>query len=303
MTWMRWLSTVLQGLLGHGISILIGLLLLACLVKVVVRRETILDPFQKLALGACACAGVPIVLAQLSGVNHLLRHISPAVIPLAITVGVLSDKTGWAYAWGSIAVSAICFGVQLLMIVTPVVFPNDRAVDLGFVNTALPWRIMSRFDQWDWSPVREISDGCGIATPKISFLGGGRTFDPPQIQYPWIVREEATRHATLDYPEVTWLWRYEDGPLDWRKVMDSADRSDMVLTAPDYIGEVKNEEDLDNRYNAEFAGRLSLDSRFRGPIRLEMGRFEPVEMDVFLSKALVCHAGQGVVPASVPSGQ
>jgi hypothetical protein len=55
---------------------------------------------------------------------------------------------------------------------------------------------------------------------------------------------------------------------------------------------LKNKEDLDNQYNAEFASRLSQDPRFRGPIRLEMGRFEPVEVDVFLKKSLVCQSGQ-----------
>jgi Dolichyl-phosphate-mannose-protein mannosyltransferase len=298
LTWMRWINTALQGLLGHGVSILICAVLLTWLLRAVIRRETILDPLQKVALGACACAGVPIVLAQLSGTNHLLRHISPAVIPLAIFVGVLSDKTSWAYSWGSLVVSGMLFGGQLFMIVSPVVFPNKHTADLGFVNTALPWRVMSRFDQWDWRPVREISYSCGIANPKISFLGGGRAFDPPQIEYPWVVGDESTHYATLDFPVVTWLWRYEDGPLVWRKVMDSADESDIVMTAPHYGGELRYKENLDNQYNAEFADRLSWDPRFRGPIRVEMGRFDPIEIDLFLKTTLVCQAGEGV-PAGV----
>lgn len=301
-TWMRWFSTVLQGLLGHGISILIGLVLLAYFIKSILRKETILDPFQKVALDVCACAGVPIVLAQLSGTNHLLRHISAAIIPLAIAVGVLADRTGWAHSWRSIAVSSVLFCAQLLMIVNPVVFPNQHAVDLGFVNTALPWRAMSRFEQWDWTPLRNLSDSCGSASPKIAFLGGGRAFDPPQIEYPWVVREELTHDVTLDFPKVTWLWRYEDGSMNWRKVMESVNHSDIVMTAPHYVGETEIKEDLDNQYNAEFADLLSRDPRFRGPIRLEMGRFEPVEMDLFLNKALVCREGQGA-PASVWSGQ
>lgn len=301
-TGMRWLSTVCQGLLGHGISILIGLVLVACFIKTIVRRESILDPFQKVALAACACAGVPIILAQLSGTNHLLRHISASVIPVAIAMGVLADKTGWACSRVSMAASSILFSAQLLMIVSPVVFPNEHAVSTGFVNTALPWRVMSRFDQWDWRPVRDISYSCGVPRPKISFLGGGRVFDPPHIEYPWVVREESTRHATLDFPDVTWLWRYEDGPVEWQKVLESADDSDIVLTAPHYIGDAENKEDLDNQHNVEFADRLSRDARFRGPIRVEMGRFAPVEMDLFLKKTLVCSAGQEF-HASVWSGK
>lgn len=259
-TWMRWLSTVLQGLLGHSTSILIGLVAIACFHKLVVKGEKILDPFQRIALGVCACAGLPIVVAQLSGTNHLLRHISPAVIPLAVAVGILADACGWTRSVPAVAVSGILFCVQLLMIVAPVLSPNSHPVDLGFVNGVLPWRAMARFDQWDWKPVREISYGCGLHTPRISFLGSGRALDPPQIEYPWIAQPTLTPHdAKLESPDVTWLWRYEDGPLDWQRVMDATGKSDIVLTAPQYIGEVANKEDLDNQHNADFAARLSLD--------------------------------------------
>jgi 4-amino-4-deoxy-L-arabinose transferase-like glycosyltransferase len=289
-TWMRWLSSVFQCLLGHGLSILIGLVLIATLVKAI-RKEMIFGPLQKAAISACVCAGIPIVLAQLSGTNHLLRHISPAVIPLAIVVGVLAERTGWTRSSASVATSAVLFGAQLAMIVAPVVLPNNRPVDLGFVNGALPWRTMVRFDQWDWKPVRDISHGCGLDAPIISFLGSGRAFDPPQIEYPWVAQVIPTRRAIFPYPDVRWLWRYEDGPLDWQKVMDSVGQSDIVLTAPHYIGEVSNKEDLDNQHNAEFAERLAQDRRFQGPIRLEMGRFEPVEVDVFVKRTLVCPSG------------
>jgi 4-amino-4-deoxy-L-arabinose transferase-like glycosyltransferase len=291
-TWMRWLSTVFQGLFGHGISVLIVLVAIACLYKVIVKREMIPDPFRRIALGACACAGLPIVLAQLSGTNHLLRHISPAVIPLAITVGVLADMSGWTRSVAASVASGFLLCVQLLMLVAPVLSPNNHPVDLGFVNGVLPWRAMARFDQWDWKPVRDISYGCGLHSPRISFLGSGRTLDPPQIEYPWVAQPTLTaRDAKLESPDVTWLWRYEDGPLDWQKVMDATGKSDIVLTAPYYVGEVRNKEDLDNQHNAEFAARLSGDPLFRGPIRLEVGRFEPVEVWVFLKRDLVCHTG------------
>jgi 4-amino-4-deoxy-L-arabinose transferase-like glycosyltransferase len=293
-TWIAWLNTVIQCLLGLGLSILIGLVVIACFVRIAVRKETILSPLQKSALGVCACAGVPIILAQLSGTNHLLRHISPAVIPLAITIGLLGDRVGWTRTWARITGCSILCCVQLLMIVYPVVFPNTEPVDLGFVNGALPWRTMVRFDQWDWRAVREISTSCGVASPKISYLGGGREFNPPAIQYPWVAEAASTRLSTFDFPDVTWLWRYEDGPVDWQKVMASAGQSDIVITAPHYVGEVKYKEDQDNRNNLEFADRLSVEPRFQGPIRFQVGRFEPVEVAVFLKRTLVCHPDQTV---------
>jgi len=294
MTWIRWLNTVLQCLLGHGVSILIGLVVIACFRKAVIKKEMILNPLQRAALSACACAGVPIVITQLSGTNHLLRHISPAVIPLAVTIGVLSVQTGWIGSKVSIAVASSLFCVQLLMILTPTLFPNNHPVSLGFVNGGPPWRVMSRFDQWDWRPVREISNDCGLASPKISFLGGGHVFNPPAIQYPWVLHGASTDHAALGRPDVTWLWRYEDGPLNWQKVMDSAGQADFVLTAPRYNGGLQIKGDLDNQHNAEFAGRLSRDPHFREPIRIEMGRFEPVEIELFVKKTAVCQSGQEV---------
>jgi hypothetical protein len=74
--------------------------------------------------------------------------------------------------------------------------------------------------------------------------------------------------------------------------MDSAGKTDMVLTAPHCKGEMK--EDLNNQYNAEFADRLSRDLRFRGPIRLQVGRLEPVEIDVFLKNTLACRSAQEI---------
>jgi len=292
MNWIRWLNTVIQCLLGCGLSILIGLVMIACLVRIIVRKETILSPLQKSALGVCACAGVPLILAQLSGTNHLLRHISPAVVPLAIAIGVLGDRTGWTRTWVPITISSTLFCVQSLMIVYPVVFPNTEPVDLGFINGSLPWRTMVRFDQWDWSAVREISKTCGVDSPKISYLGGGREFNPPAIQYPWVAAAASTRLSKFDFADVTWLWRYEDGPLDWQKVMDSAAQSDIVITAPHYVGEVKYKEDLDNQHNLEFTDRLSGDPRFQSPIRIQVGRFEPVEVAVFLRQTLGCRLGQ-----------
>jgi len=295
-TWTKWLNTVLQCVLGHGISILIGLVLIACLVQTVFRGKTILTPLQKSALGVCACAGVPIVLAQLCSTNHLLRYISPAVIPLAITIGVLADQTGWARTWAPATISYILFGAQLLMIVYPVVFPNTEPVDIGFVNGTLPWRTMARFDQWDWGPVREISKNCNLESPAIGYLGGGREFNPTAIRYPWVAAVAPSHLHTLAFPHVTWLWRYEDGPVDWQAVMNAATQADIVLTAPGFVGEVENRDDKDNQHNSEVAQRLTVDPHFQGPIRFQVGRFEPIEIAVFLKRTLVCHPDQTISP-------
>jgi 4-amino-4-deoxy-L-arabinose transferase-like glycosyltransferase len=287
LTWAYWLNTVFQCLWGHGTGVLIGLIAITGAIKIYLKKEIIFDPLQKAALGACACAGVPCVLLQLSGMNDQLRHISPAVIPLAIALGVFADQTGWTDSRAAVTLSGTLFCAQLFMIVFPVAFPNKRPVDKGFITGTLPWRVMARVDQWDWRQMRELSKSCGVETPKISYVGNGMQLNPPQIEYPW-VPWAPNIHSQFD---AAWLWRYEDGPPDWQKLMDSAAESDFVLTAPHYLGDpgAEDRQDLDNRYNAEFADRLSRDPRFQGPISLKMGRFQPVELAVFAKKTLSCH--------------
>jgi hypothetical protein len=181
-----------------------------------------------------------------------------------------------------------------------------HTLDPGSFN-GLPWRVMMRYEQWDWKPVWDISNSCDIGTPRIlfvkgqgfngqvqygwnnpigkpriSYLGNGRAFNGSQIQYPWLAQG-------LPPPDVTWLWRYEDGPIDWQTVLNLVDRSDLAITAPHYVGQVTDLQNVDNQYNEEFATRLSHDPRFQGPIRLEMGQLDPVKVLVFLKKSLVCH--------------
>lgn len=288
-TWAKWFFTVVVSLIGPGLSILIGLIIIVAIRRIIVKREVSFDPAHRAALMTCVCAVLPLVALQLSGTNHLLRYLCPAVIPFAIAVGILSDVTGWIRSRAAVAISGTLAIVQLLMIVAPVVFPNSQPVDPGFSNGGLPWRIMTRVDQWDWKPLRDITQNCGLEKPKISFLGMGRPLNPPQLLYPWFVAGPSPSEKN-GFSQPLWLWRYEQGPLDWQQVMGSAGQSDIVITAPYYIGEVTDKEDLDNQFNREFAERLAQDLRFRGPIHLEMGRFEPVEVLVFVKKTLVCHS-------------
>jgi hypothetical protein len=303
----RWFGTVLVSLLGPGIAILIALVAIIYLQKAIARKGPLLKSAERMALFACAFAILPIVVAQVTGTNFNLRLISATMIPLAIAIGVLSGAIGWGAARVSMGVSGLLFFAQFVMLVFPVLHPNNHAVDPGSFN-GYPWTIMIRFEQWDWKPLQNLSNSCGIptprtsfvpagpmfngqseygwnnpiGTPKISYMGNGRAFNGSQIQYPWIAQGAPP-------PDVTWLWKEEDGPVDWQKVLNIAEQSDVVITAPKYVGQVTDRQDIDNQYNGEFARRISLDPHFQGPIRLEMGQMDPVEMDVFVKSSHVCH--------------
>lgn len=292
-TWIKWSETVVRCLLGIGISILLGLILVTLIVRVF-KNRSVPNNLQIAALGACACAGLPIVAAQLSGTNHLLRHITPSIIPLAIALGVAASASGWITSWMATVISVTVFFAQAAVLISPVVRPNHQPLDLGFVNGALPSRTMIRFDQWDWRPAMALADSCRVSVPPISFFGGGRNLNPPQIQFPWVVRATSSSDVKLSIPNVTWLWRHEDGLPDWQKIMGNADQSDMVITAPQFTGETAERRDPDDQYNAEFEERISRDPHFQGPVLFRTGRFVPIEIAVFVKKDLSCVGNSGL---------
>ena len=292
-TWAKWLFTVVVSLIGPGLTILVGIAVVLAVRKIMLKKGISLNPVSRAALATCGFAVVPLVALQLSGTNHLLRYLCPAVIPFAIAVGVLSDVTGWIRSKTALAIAGMLAAIQMIMIVTPVAFPNHQPVDPGFYNGGLPWRIMVRFEQWDWKPLRDISQECGMEKPMIAFLGMGRPLNPPQILYPWFAAG-ASPSDRDGFAEPLWLWRYEEGPFDWHHVMNLAEQNDIVVTAPGFVGQATDRQNLDNQYNREFAERLAADPLFRGPIRLKMGRLEPVEVTVFVRNSLACHfSGEG----------
>lgn len=287
--WARWLFTVVVSLIGPALAILIAVVAFLAFRKLVLRKEISLDPVHRAALTTCGFAILPLVALQLSGTNHLLRYLCPALIPFAIGVGILAEASGWIRLRPALAISCTLAAMQLLMLVAPVALPNQQPVDPGLYNGGLPWRIMVRFEQWNWKPLQEISQGCGLDKPKIAFLGMGRPLNPPQILYPWFVKGTSPSDRNGFY-EPLWLWRYEQGSFDWNEVMRSAELSDIVLTAPAFVGQVTDRQNFDNQYNREFADRLAKDLLFQAPIHLEMGRFEPLEVLVFVKSGFACHS-------------
>jgi hypothetical protein len=266
-------------LLGLGFATIIAIALVCATFRIVRNHATFSD-LEKMALGACACAGLPIVIAQLSGTNHLLRHISPAIVPLAIAIALLADLAGLIRSKAGIAVCSTLLIGQLLMILYPVFKPNSRALDSGMVNGTLPWRIFIRADQWNWMPVKELSDSCGVAEPTISYLGDGRTLNEAQIEFPWALKG---LHADAQL-----LWRHEDGMIDWTKVMEKSSQSDLVVTAPGFLGDITDGDDLDNQSNADFNQRIQSNPVFQGPVHVHMGRFDPADVVVFVKRNLKC---------------
>jgi hypothetical protein len=207
-------------------------------------------------------------------------HVTPLLPFLAVGLAILAETIKWdTIKYFGTAIAAL-LAIQLVMILLPLINRSVLPIDPPFSSGRPPQFVMARMDQWDWSKLRSFCQLHGIDHPAIAYLGNARTFNPPSIAYPWVLRNE-----TL--PNVTWLWRYEEGAIDWDKVAISANKSDIVLTAPTYVGMRTDKQDLDNQYNAHFAERLEHESKFCGPIHLQMGRFEPVDILVFVNQRVV----------------
>ncbi len=153
----NWIWTVFLGLIGPCVGTLIILVALAWIQKAFIAKSLTPDPLRRSAIILCLCAGLPVVLMQLTSTNHLLRYLTPALIPAAIAVGLVVDSIGWATSRTMQTAACVLFLTQLGMIFYPVVFPNKTIVDMGLINGAVPWRVMSQFDQWDWTPLRNLA--------------------------------------------------------------------------------------------------------------------------------------------------
>lgn len=277
-TWGKWLVLFAQNGLGLPLSVLLALVLISLLILRTNKLGTTIDRKEKACLMVCFIGAMPLILAQFPKMNLHIRHMAPSFILLAVGLGIVAERTQWTTKGAFRTTAGILFVVQLLMIFIPGIQRTIFPLDPPFINGRPPWMVMGRIEQWDWSPLREICRSYGIDKPTISFLGGARCFTPPHIEYPWIKQNEKV--------QVNWLWRLEDGKIDWNKIMKDIDDSDIVLTAPKYVGDsIPKDDRLDNQYNSEFAKVLESDARFKGPIRLCMGRFEPTEIVVFVKKS------------------
>ena len=97
------------------------------------------------------------------------------------------------------------------------------------------------------------------------------------MSYPWI-RRGRTVHDS-------WLWRFEQGPIDWDRIGREVSTADVVVTAPGYTGDPDDKEPLDNQHNAELVSRLETLFAFEPPTELRLGRFDTRVLVFFRRRA------------------
>jgi hypothetical protein len=153
----------------------------------------------------CLAGCLPLVALHIVSVNHMMRLLTPALIPGIGVVAVLLDLGGLLKR------RVLSVFIALLLVIQVAI---------------IAWQIsrMVFQDPWDWASLRELARAFGLPNPTIVVIAGGLTptFNPPQIQYPWLCHGE-----TISEPP--WL---QDHPIDWSKVNDLIAQADIVLTGP-----------------------------------------------------------------------
>jgi hypothetical protein len=130
--------------------------------------------------------------------------------------------------------------------------------------------------RWDWESLYSLAQANHLSRPFISSLGGGSAFNAPHLKYPWIRRGEPVKAKRL--------WRYEEGEIDWTKIQQKVQLSDIVITAPDFIGNPLDKQDLDNQHNKAFVSLMKANADFKEPLIIWQGATTPVKFLVFIKK-------------------
>jgi len=253
-----WLPEAYGRLLGPPLAVLFVVLLVVLAVRRREVRQAMSSPIV-LALSTCVAGAVPMIIFHMSQLNHLMRLVSPALIPTVLGGALLAQAAGIPNPRHAV-VMALAILLQSAWL-----FHNFET---------------TRIDEWDWTPLRDVADQRGVPQPVIKFLGSGVTYNPPSISYPWILQGRPV--------EVDWLWRYEQGPMDWSRVDAQVSGADVVVTAPDQKGNAANKEPEDNQYNAQFAAWLERQPAFDPPVELRLGPSR-IQVLVFFRK----HAAAG----------
>jgi len=252
-----WLTESFWRLFGPPVAALVVLLAVALAQRRQLLRQAMSSSQRLVVFSTCVAGAVPLFLLHFVGSNHNMRLVSPALIPSILGASLLAHEAGVVRVRGAVAIAGTVVVLQ-------------GAYMIHHFET-------STIDLWDWDPLLELCDQHGLRDPVVKHLGQAIAFNPPAVSYPWI-RRGRTVHDS-------WLWRFEQGPIDWDRIGREVSTADVVVTAPGYTGDPDDKEPLDNQHNAELVSRLETLSAFEPPTELRLGRFDTRVLVFFRRRA------------------
>jgi 4-amino-4-deoxy-L-arabinose transferase-like glycosyltransferase len=200
-------------------------------------------------VGVCLAGCLPLLILQTVSVNHLMRLLTPALLPGIGVVAVLLHA-------GSVLDRRFVSAFIALVLATQ--------------TGMLAWQ-SSHWAQepWDWEPLRELARGHGLLNPTIVHIGYSPTYNPPQIQYPWAC------HGEVAF--VQWVFAHDNPPFDWNKLDNQIKLADIVLVAPRSLFGSP----LEGQNNDELLRRLREKSDVWTPVNLYLGQDSKTSILVF----------------------
>jgi 4-amino-4-deoxy-L-arabinose transferase-like glycosyltransferase len=241
-----------------GVPFAIGFLVFLC--WILVRANSLWKTSSRTTWNfvmVCLAGCLPLVALHIVSANQMMRLLTPALIPGIGVVAVLLDLDGLLKRR---VVSAF---IALLLV-----------VQTGIIARQIPRMVFQ--DPWDWGRLREVARAYGLPNPAILLVGLTETFNPPQIQYPWLCHGEAL-------PEPEWPYGrggFENRPIDWSKLNSLLAQADVVLTAPRSFFESS----LDGQNNDELARQLRERSDVWTPVNMYLGLDSKTNILVFFRK-------------------
>jgi hypothetical protein len=255
-----WVINAATNLLG--VPFAIGFLIFFCWILVranSLRKVPNRTPWNFVFVCLAGC--LPLVALHIASPNHMMRLLTPALIPGIGVVAVLLDLDGLLKRR---VVSAF---IALLLV-----------VQTGIIARQIPRMVFQ--DPWDWGRLREVVRAYGLPNPAIVLVGLTETFNPPQIQYPWLCHGEAL-------PEPEWPYGrggFENRPIDWSKLNSVLEQADVVLTAPRSLFGSSPDGQIDGQNNDELARRLRERSDVWTPVNLDFGMDSKTNILAFFRK-------------------
>jgi hypothetical protein len=233
---------------GPGVVLAVFLLIVVSRYRACVINARL---FRLQAVGAAVL--LPLIALAFASPVFVARHFCPAFLGLAAIVAVIALR----------ASPTVRTTAALLVAAQAVVLALS------------PYLFFPRVEQTDWSQLQKFST---VASPRVAFMGGWPSMSPPEVA--WAFRKSG-QNVT-----VRWLWRFEEGPIDWERVMTEAVESDLVAVVRPGArhradARLKIDSNIDNTHNLEFANRLTGVGQFAEVGIITVGRREPVAVRIY----------------------
>ena len=258
-----WISEAVTELFGIPLLLFITYVLIDKEIRRKIQGALTKKRYLALAF-VYVCGAFPIIFLHALSANHSMRLITPALIPLFGIIILIIDMGALREKSFSVIIVAFLLAAQTIIL----------AEQLGVVSWFGRYDTPDTQEEFDWDRLRRLTEAYQYSKPIIFALGSGGSYNPSAMAIPWACRGETVSAG--------WIWRYEDGPIDWHQIEAKIAKSDVVVTAPGLIGYYRDKQNLDNRHNDELARRLYSNPDVWKAVTLDIGYRNKREIAVFL---------------------